>query len=1274
MSDHALLVPVRVTALMVNPTVRASTQNAFARWSLNFSEPFHQGPEPLPESPPLGGAPSEGVLLHWEPPRTLRDTDPLRKGGTQPLNCPDRWVVVRYAKQEGRRRAKAWLIQSDALRRSGDVSDDSDNSPYCMVSGTGASRRIDQWRIGRRWELTEDITEPSVSEPLTAFGPGVPAFSVYQPYNLGVFSMHDDLAGLSEGPDGIDLSYQVFGWYGSTDRDPLSGVADAPPAEYEERLRELLERLRWRYTGPITGRMRSVHAGSVHGLVWRKRGQGEGDEKPRWDERSGRWTDLRLGMAETSSEGLSALARRIPDIWPSDPTEHADYQARLQALQYGLLDQYDAPGGRAEVARKAHEARFEPVAGGYVWDFVSGQSDQGEPTPPPNVPEAQADWLKTLNTDQEAYDTALRELTRLQERLRTLWGYHKHAAHLGAKSSAFGSTGRKKMEALARTISPHFDPEGTHTLAARIDQAQTALSGYRALVRETDPKQIEQALTNELRELERRLGHEPVGVLTRFPRDPFHRPTEPVALLRGAGTRRLLEDRPGELTCRSGGQTVTKMDGAVSAPVVPDDFDTILDRPGWKGVFPSDLHKALLTEFTALDDHRPPQGRHSPEGRTTVTFADESTAVPWSTTSDPRVAVLRFQTEWWRQPWTPLYLCWSADYYPVPYEDRRPGHEGERNWVFDGRQYLWRGEGHVAKKGDPPPSHTVHGRILLSPHAVHNLADRYRHLKDAARGQKPAFLEFVSKILENFNDAKKGTDLVSQALDGFSAQLTGRESLLRPTPDLKKDLVSPDYAYEPRRFDIGSKPKAPKDPDDPENWIRPLPAEGLRAGQFVITRLMVIDRFGRACAVDTDTGRGRPDLKVELTRSATVTPDDRTPGSGEADATVLSERREKDWSTRVMQLRPRFPQPARLRFEALLRGSETESPVRPVDGDQIRGWVVPNHLDQGVLCYTHDGVLWGELRKVEGGREAEESLKWEIANEDLAPDPALVDFRDGMERKGPAALTAFLQAEDRARRTISPDRTSAGPPTLRLLGRPMALVRARLTLEPDAGAIVPVKLDQLTGDDPRPAYMDHTWPVLLGSDAAFGDGLVGYFQEDEYDTFYAVSPPAERGGYVADRDLGSRLRLRLNRNESVKVSMLLDPWASVYATTHVVPTSRLRLEPEAVADALARMEALFHVGPSLGSKRPVTVERGGTVAAETTAFSMPLPKVEYGTWSWVPAMNDRAHPVPVCDDDGTARLTPEAPTHLRTGLLQLKHGFGPARRTGDTNDQEGGQS
>ncbi|MEU2946547.1 hypothetical protein ABZ617_11015 [Nocardiopsis alba] len=469
MSDHALLVPVRVTALMVNPTVRASTQNTFARWSLNFSAPFHQGPEPLPGNPPLGGVPSDGVLLHWEPPRALRDTDPLREGDTRPLNCPDRWVVVRYAKQDGRRRAKAWLIQSDALRRPEDVSDDSDNSPYGMVSDTKDGRRIDQRRIGRRWELTEDITEPSMSEPLTAFGPGIPAFSVYQPYNLGVFSMHDDLAGLAEGPDGIDLSYQVFGWYGSTDRDPLSRVADVPAEKYEERLRELLDRLRWRYTGPITGTMRSVHAGSVHGLVWRRHGEGEGDEKPRRDARTGQWVDLSLGTAETSSEGLSALAQRIPGIWPDErtderPDERAEYQARLQALQYGLLDEYDAPGGRAEVARKAHEARFEPVAGGYVWDFVSGQSYQGEPAPPPDIPQAQADWLKTLNTEQEAYDTKLRELTRLQERLRTLWGYREHAAYLGAKGGgAFGPTGSKSCWATSRSGFSHGSPGSRST-------------------------------------------------------------------------------------------------------------------------------------------------------------------------------------------------------------------------------------------------------------------------------------------------------------------------------------------------------------------------------------------------------------------------------------------------------------------------------------------------------------------------------------------------------------------------------------------------------------------------------------------------------------------------------------------------------------------------------------------------------------------------------------------------------------------------------------------
>ncbi|RNL86742.1 hypothetical protein [Halostreptopolyspora alba] len=1240
MTDHALLIPVRVTALMVNPAVRASAPDNMNRWRLDFSQPFHLGPEPHPATSPLNQAsdPPDGVLLHWEPPTALRDTDPLRTGGTAPLRAPDRWVVVRYAVQNGARQAKGWLIQGDCLRTT--VPDHSDNSPFGEITNPGSEvPKVTQWRIGRRWDLDATIEEPENTTELTAFGPGVPTFSVYQPYNLGVFSMHDDLAGLSEG-SGIDLSYQVFGWYSDSKADPLAKADPSRPEGYEERLRALLEQLRWRYPGAIPGTMRSVHVGSVHGLTWKSTGQGPGDDKPQRDEKTRRWKNLHLGMGEGSSEGLCALAQAIPGIWPTDPAKRAEYQARLQALQYGLLNKFDSPAGRAEVAQKAHESRFEPVAGGYTWDFVSASSNPGKPLPPPNVPEKQKEWLKKLESDQKAYDQARREVIRLQQRLRDLWGYYKHAAYLGTQKNPL-SNAWKKMEDLSKTIKPEFDPKNTASLAYRIKTRLDTLATSRAIVRAENEDALKKAIAEEIAELKKTLGKEPVGVLTRFPRPPFHNASEPVALLRGAGARRLLRDKPGELTCRRGAQTVTKMDGTDPTAISPIGFDKTVQQPGWKDVLPADLHTALLTEFTALDDHR------TPKDSTTVTFADSSTVVTWAETSDPRVAALRFQTEWWTQPWTPLYMLWTADYYPVAYEDQRPAHQGKRNWTFDGQMYLWRGEGHVAK-GGVPPQHTVGGRILLTPHAVHNLADRYRHLAEATQGQDKDFLEFISKILANFQDTTQGTDLISQALDGFTEQLTGRESLLRPVPEQLGALLDRGNAFTARTFKTRKKPTPPLD-QDPENWIEPLPAEGLRAGQFFLSRLTIVDRFGRCCVVDKEDGNNRPDLKVGLTRSATTTPDDKVAGSGKADATVLSAWGD-DWAKRVVHLRPRLPQPARLDFTALRRGSEDEPPVRPTDGDQIRAWVVPNHLDQGVLCYSPDGVLLGELRA------SGQNVVWEDAGSGLLPDTALTGFINGLKTKGAAGLAAFLKAVDLARLTISPDRPAAGHPALRMLGRPMALVRARLTLEPDAGAIVPIKLKQLTADNPAPRYLAYTWPVLLGSNAAFHDGLVGYFKENAYETFYAVVPPKETGGYVAERDNGSGLALPLKRETSVKVSLLMDPWTSVHATTHILPAARLAVEPEAAAAALARMEALFHVGPNLGSKRPVTVNSGTSVKAETVAFPLPLPKVEHGTWAWVPKA-DRKNPVPVCDDDGTARITPESPTHLRTGLLYLKRGL-----------------
>lgn len=1214
MTTHeAIIVPVRVTALMANGAVR---RQFWSRWQPDFTKKRYLSPEPNPLTQ-AAQPPATGVTVAWELPAALRDGTLRADGITEYPPVPNRWLLIRYNGENGSRSGTGWLVQSDCLREAATAP--GDNSPYAVKTSDTDPTPVPK-RIGRVIPLGSPLDDPAVSAPLTAIGPGLPTFALYQPYNLGVFSLHDPLTGLVDAPQ--DLSYLVFGWYSDSAKDPFADITDDLP----HKLRDRLAALGWDCPVPTTT-ARTVYTGAVTGVAWNPDnapGQAA-DEAPQVTEKPDK-TPVHYAVADSSADGINALAHAYkPEFWQGTRL------ARLQALQYGLLHELDKRDGPAAAQARAQEGWFEPVAGGFQWDFTTPASKPGRPAVPVRpLPEQEQAWLADINGKQQAHDAAVRQLARRQERLYELWWYDQRLSSLIPSAEP---EVQEKLRALQAKVRRDLAPGTKDTLAQRVKAEQEAVKHAGPLLRAQTPAELAKAIGDEIAALTKTWGRAPKGRPSRDPRPAFHNAREPVVLIKGAKAGRLLGDL-GPVACRLAAETVTKADAndAVT-PVKPGGYaDAVGKIPG---TLPTGLADAVLTEFATLDRHRTP---------TKVTFG--SVEAEWGS-SDRRVRAARRGLAGWMQPWTPLHLVWEAQYFTIGYHHH--AEPAKQNWVYSADRHTWHGEGD-APEGKAVPR-TVSGSLMLSPHAVLTISERLARINDEAPGQPKEFVDAVQDLLTHFTTG--GTDLISQALDGFTEQLTGRVSRLRPQPDKKvADLLDGHHTWAPTDLQaVGAEP--PK-PEDPENWVIAPNYEPLRAGQLRLMHLFLVDRFGRGYEiVQTATP---PDRRPAPHRSAFLIPDDKpTSGRDAADA-IVHIKDPKSWQSHLLHLRPRLPQPVRLNFDFISRLSDTTPALNASCGDQVSAWIVPNYFDNALLCHAPDGTLLGELLPAGDGKDGKVSFERHhpdapTLGQQSAKHPNLARFLNGLHtRSDPGkSLDHLLATIEQARLTIQPYRPDAGHPMLRMLGRPLALIRARLELEPDAEPIVQIKPSKLTANPPTAPYQTYTWPILLGSAASFNDGLVGYFDQSDYAKLYAVAPPEESPtSYIADRANGAGLALPLSTGRLV--TLLADPWARTTATSHILPPRFLRLDPDAVTDALAAMHALFHVGPVLGSQRAVTIKRGGAADATVQAFTLPIPVVEAGEWAWLHA-DGMAGDVTAADT--TARITPEFKPQLRTGLLRL---------------------
>jgi hypothetical protein len=1221
-----LLVPIHIDALAVGtPKTPASFQwtNLVPDFSKLESRTYAFGAElvsnngdPFKEASGLKN--ERGIHLHFRLPAALRHGAQSGSGEVVFPAIPNRWLVQRFAGGEALT-YKAWLIESDLK---------ADKTPGVTWPAFDQNQTITLKKIGAVTELQGPLTysDKAAEIKLTAVGPGDPSFSAYYLACRGVLGFYDSVP---EFPKGARLSYLVTGWYSDPNDDPLhelewlkgtipdealkrfraqENITDGVALSDEQRTKfvsgarnkwfkarkwELREDLFNTLTVADRFPSRILCHGVVRGIDWK--GPDESYIKMNdWDR------SYKLSVGNTAGEAMAAL------LAPGEVD-----QDLLTALQGDVLTH---PVTTADLLYELHERRFVGVQGDtvYVIRPERNESDQpgangssGQPgTNAANlIPSKLRKLLSDLNTKQEKLDDLWRRLEDWRWQVYAQWYWWVLELR---KTDAKPEEAKKRKE--------------------RIELAKQALvSAYQAWQSaESDRDECEKSINSELG---RYLKTQPDGIsrpggggkaepkygLTKSTARPFQRPNDPVVAVWGTVAEpQNTYPTAGELKCRISDEVIThitlELPGAgASNPLACDDLASAM-LANWKALpVPDSIHRALIGEALLLDTEnseliakmvlKGAWNALSQAEKTRLNKVVQYLQDPTSTEAqhnppkppnelkgrlpDPIATFI-----WRGNPWIPIFLVWEvlwqSDYQ---LSTVLPEQLVTEQWRLD-------------RSGDlvpqTPPADTIpsykqtyQGYSLLSPRAANDMAKRLEALKefhpliDELKNQ-----QLQMQVLDGFNDAlllqQPGVQLPPM---DYTEWRNSRGKVYKIDPIL--EVVNEGLKQKRNRFRT-----APREADDPF-----LP---IRSGRLKIKRLSIVDAFGQTLKLSVGDIHNSVNNKWP------------EPTLRRAHSLVVSATQDD------ISLRPRFAQPMRLRFDW------ANEPDAVNNGGPICGWILPNHLEKSLMIYSAAGKPMGALQKKlnTGSGSSAPSFYWiDVPGVDIPLG------RNGMERIENTELRNFCQwivglslkngnyfsnCIDTAMASADERVPEEDPGVAVLVGRPLALVRANLQFE---SAGLPAHRPGLRSDSAGTKGVEDIldtsgfekvkWPVRLGDRDARNDGLIGVFQcspalPGERISADALFYPIWGEDQSASKPFAVQ-DFKIDCDQPLQLTMLIDPQARVHATTGALPRAFLELTPEDAAGSKRVRDVFFQTAPLLGG-------------SETP--QMPKPSDDYGEWSW----------------------------------------------------------
>lgn len=1241
-----LFAPMELNALLVNQQVLGKP---FRRWRQQYTQ-LNVYTSPIPaafqgeiDANFSSNDANRGVYLHWQVPKSLRQGLAQNATSTPVFPfLPNRWLVVRYFGTGDARKMKAWVLESDCPNDDV-VNRTIDSSPYLMdpdiltlwaqsqsparkavaqetvPSGQPQPNTVYNVLLGKVFDLAT-WTEQGISQQfLTAMAPGNTEFAAYQPMVANIYSFHDRVQDDPDVVEGSPLSYLVAGWYSVPGADPLGGFPDGGA---QEDFDQLLASLRWQAAdGSGTANALITH-GLTYNLVW------QNTAAP--DTQIQDTTNLHVAIGNNALDAFQNMVnQQLADQASGDPTLQQlldslpDAAHLLEAFSYDMVYLLDDPGGTVALQNAIRTQWFQPLPGGIRWTVVDENDTaldaQGAAAIAAEAAQ-EAPWLNQLNADQANYDTLASQLQRAQRDLFGLWWKFMFN---DANSVFLNSRGVSKDQFVA-ALNP-ANPDGlvfqVNALAAQVQQVAALVPRP---IFNTPADSVEVALQNGIDAFmaaKRQAGLlSATRVLKSIVQPSFFAPSDPVMLLSGARTQQqVLDNRL--LQVRLPGQLVSAfLDGSLGTVTAPS-LGSLL--PSLVSSAIPDVLVNLYNEAFLLDPVNAPAIAAQIPG---ASVGDVQALIAAHAPANFQGTLPGLALQNWTQPWNPLYFEWRINYYPIGALDAR----NQPNWRFDGNDYRY-----VGALPDSPTPFNVMGRSIMTSQVSGVFQQRLQAYLSAH--PDPGIQAIEDQLnLDNW-------DFLVQSFTGFNqflAQSLPANNRIDPTVTISSSSVS-STTVPVQELVSGQTDILPMDVSNSD--LQPF--QGIRRGQAYVEQMIIYDAFGQALDVVTTSSGLKSSDNFHPILGPELTPDQNIVAFN-------------PW--RLFQLPPRLIQPARLSFRLV----DAVNPTQYVDTDQtanpVGGWIIPNHLEQGLSLYAADGSSLGLLR-LTVGVNGSKAIGWQPAPHASVQTqaqlqvaaPMVAQWMVGLDDAGSGAFEDFLSAIDETLWTVDPIGGRSDQNLSVLIGRPLALTRAQLQFQLK-GAPIRDQSWPKTFDSSVPDYTQESFQVRLGEQELRQDGLVGYYLNQDFTLFNNVhQPEGATDSYLKVIGPENFIAMPFDGTTTADVVMLIDPRAAVHAMTGLFPVLSLALPNAFVDPVLSSLEIAFHVAPFLTE----LVANPDASAGIANAVLIPTPAEQNGAWSWwersQPAAGDAVWvPLGLKQEGGVADLTPNDKT-LRDGFLQL---------------------
>ncbi len=1095
---------------------------------------------------------AKGIHLHWSLPDALtRGTRGKDKLKTEFREVPNRWLI---RKKSGETRVKEWIVLSDFLHPPG-IGQEQTCIAYDPKSGEGVQQPFRHLGEKMPFSIYDPDRDYPAYAPLTAIGYGEPTFAAFYPNCHSVFGFFDPLG---QEPDVereiINLSYEVIGWYSKPENDFFRKKVNAFIGE-EVSEAEVWEYIQEEFNWKPTEAVSDGSPEAPREMICYAKVEFPKDEGGTFSNDPSVKKEAQVAVGMTNAEALSAY---IGKESTSNDKEKLKREQQIEAifLDSRLGDELDV-GPRFNQLR--HENGFLAEDGGLYW-FIEKEGDAI----------IDEDWLikkgidptdakRTIESTNKIWDETrdiLRQLNEQQKELdQTGWTKTAQQEQLFADWYKYMLCAYPPENAW----DSYLDVDDVKCFIEQKSVPDLRVQEWIRKTQELSLQRIQVVIVKKLGEIDEKftslMGNTedvPKFQLKSKARPRFWKPKDPALLVAGEAL---------EPSRRFGRDGANEEEGKLICGLIESPLEV-------RDIFQPNLQirKAILDSIAEAVQQLP----------------DASNT-------------------WTSQPWNPLVLEWEVKFLPIlnkgNSQQDKLGYDpnfivrnfqlGENKPDVDFRRL-------GGDFGDAAGIYT--GTAILTGHATKHLTNALAAFKSrinavSGGGDDSSLLtEVESAIEEVLGEAGEKKHVLSQTLGGFNDALLMRKGSLQLK--IKDPLASDEY----QKFSndiadlVGDKlRRAPL----PQNDFNPL-----RAGKMMISKLRVIDSFGQAI-----------DLNIQ--------------------SQVTSENLEAKGREDEILLRPRLLQAAQVDFRWLsARETQRESDELRYN-NPICGWLMTNNLDNSLMVFNADGKALGAFAESDGD--------WKPAPGTTTIDLVGLDEPWQMENPFPQVLNAHLykmmryiknQNDDDAgflaqfRKTINSGLENIQPGTFsrrqsiaELVGRPIALVRARVDLLLKSPPAIHQAWDAFKVDMNREiretsAFTQVHFPIRIGAHNQLNDGVVGYWVENFWDSntfrddvFYSSSADTADTAKIDTRSGAEPVNQALSLGSPPMIlNLLFDPNGQVNLSTGILPVKTLDIPPHLFTEALDNMEVYFVSSPHL---------------VNPNGLRLDLPKVSGHSWSFI---------------------------------------------------------